>query len=328
MKIKNLDRLITGCFIFLILLAGFALAADVYFDGVNNYANGETVLDNLTCDTLKTTEGADVFSGGIGGADGKLRVTPNSTTLGLEVYYDATNGDIYYDQLWDNVQAEHVFRAKTSGGTPIEPVRIQNDGISIEATSGNKLEFGTSSVIEHAGTSVFINRDSAYTSIGTYGEWFFYDSYNNGISGTTRDAYLKDNGEFGYLTSSIRYKYNVRNLEDISFIYSLNPRIYDRKDGSRFNEMGLIAEEVEEVAPYFVSYNPIYGEPYNVINEFNETVEVRDIIGYEPETVNYGDLIVPLIKVVQEQKKDIDILENEIWIIKQQMCEWGETDFC
>jgi hypothetical protein len=56
-------------------------------------------------------------------------------------------------------------------------------------------------------------------------------------------------------TSSIAYKENVRPIDDaLEAISSLVGVVYDRKDGSKHNEAGLIAEEVEKVLPNIVEY--------------------------------------------------------------------------
>ena len=55
-------------------------------------------------------------------------------------------------------------------------------------------------------------------------------------------------------SSSIALKENFSTLENaIEKILRLEPKIYDRKDGSSFNEPGLIAEEVSSVIPDIVS---------------------------------------------------------------------------
>lgn len=56
-------------------------------------------------------------------------------------------------------------------------------------------------------------------------------------------------------TSSIVYKENINPISDaLDKIVNLQGYIYDRKDGSRSNEPGLIAEEVEKVIPSVITY--------------------------------------------------------------------------
>ena len=56
-------------------------------------------------------------------------------------------------------------------------------------------------------------------------------------------------------TSSIVYKENINPIENaLEKILQLSGFTYDRKDGSRYNEPGLIAEEVEKVIPNVITY--------------------------------------------------------------------------
>ena len=56
-------------------------------------------------------------------------------------------------------------------------------------------------------------------------------------------------------TSSIVYKENINPIENaLEKILQLSGFIYDRKDGSRYNEPGLIAEEVEKILPNVITY--------------------------------------------------------------------------
>jgi hypothetical protein len=62
----------------------------------------------------------------------------------------------------------------------------------------------------------------------------------------------------------------------------MDPVIYDRKDGSQKDEVGLIAEEVYKVAP--------------------ELVQLKD---GNPEGIKYTKLGVYLLKAVQDLKEEI-----------------------
>jgi hypothetical protein len=56
-------------------------------------------------------------------------------------------------------------------------------------------------------------------------------------------------------TSSIAYKENINPIEDaLTKILQLTGVVYDRKDGSRMAEPGLLAEEVEKIIPNVITY--------------------------------------------------------------------------
>jgi hypothetical protein len=91
-------------------------------------------------------------------------------------------------------------------------------------------------------------------------------------------------------TSSIAYKENVNPIMSaLEAIMQLTGVTYDRKDGSRTNEAGLIAEEVNKVLPNLVTKN----------EEGN------------PEGIQYTKLTAYLIECIKELKSEIDILKGK-----------------
>jgi hypothetical protein len=108
------------------------------------------------------------------------------------------------------------------------------------------------------------------------------DSSGNFAAGTiTATAFTE--------TSSIALKENISPINNaLSSILSLNGVVYDRKDGSRKNEAGLIAEEVYQILP-------------NLIGTDKEG---------KPESVNYSKLTAYLIEAVKELKLEIDSLKG------------------
>jgi len=112
--------------------------------------------------------------------------------------------------------------------------------------------------------------------------------YSTTVGVTNRDVYIDNTGLVGYVSSSIRYKENVKDL-DSSWIYNLNPVSYTYKSDKTYAEQyGLIAEEVNRIKPELVSY---------------------DKEG-KPETVSYSKLIAPLLKEIQKLNERIKILES------------------
>ncbi|MBU0763836.1 MAG: tail fiber domain-containing protein, partial [Bacteroidetes bacterium] len=103
--------------------------------------------------------------------------------------------------------------------------------------------------------------------------------------------------KLGYLSSSKRYKKDISDMENVDWLYELHPINYVyRNDDSKVRQYGLIAEEVEQVNPLFVSYN--------------ETGS--------PETVMYSKLISPMVKALQEQEKEKAEMKAEIESLKSE----------
>ena len=130
-------------------------------------------------------------------------------------------------------------------------------------------------------------------------------TYNNTI-GSAANQTIDANGDFYRSTaSSIRYKENIQvwNVSALDIISDLVPKTFTYKESyyrcpSR-GFLGLIAEEVAEVSPLLVDF----------ANE--------DGSG-DVENVRYANIVVPLIKAVQELKVQnesllarIEILENK-----------------
>ena len=91
-------------------------------------------------------------------------------------------------------------------------------------------------------------------------------------------------------TSSIVLKENINPIEDaLDAILKLTGKVYDRKDGSSYNEVGLIAEEVNKVIP-------------NVVK--------KDATG-NTESIYYSRLSAYLIEAVKALKTEIDSLKGK-----------------
>lgn len=109
------------------------------------------------------------------------------------------------------------------------------------------------------------------------------------------------------VTSDRRWKENIKpsNL-GLNFITQLNPVSYTRKnDEAQKTEYGLIAQDVEEV----LKADGI--ENTGMLNVTDEGM-------YE---LRYNDLIAPIIKAIQELKKENDELVDRIKILEQKLNE-------
>ena len=99
-------------------------------------------------------------------------------------------------------------------------------------------------------------------------------------------------GRITYDTSSCRYKSNIRNsVYGLCDILKLNSRMFEYKDGGR-TDVGLIAEEVNQVIPELAIKNP----------------------EGQPDAVSYDRMVSVLIKGMQEQQCIINLLKSCIGI--------------
>lgn len=127
------------------------------------------------------------------------------------------------------------------------------------------------------------------------------NAYTNQLLAANRkQVWVDDTGYIGWVASSERFKENIKDMEDLSWFYRLHPVNFNYiEDQSNLKQYGLIAEEVEKVNASFIT---------------------RDKEG-RVDGVNYSDLIAPMIKVVQDQKKEIDHLKSENAEIKAALCQ-------
>ena len=94
-------------------------------------------------------------------------------------------------------------------------------------------------------------------------------------------VYINSNGQLGTLTSSRRFKEQIRDMGDstnalmklrpVTFLYKPE---YDK--GPRTLQYGLIAEEVAEVYPELVAYEPD-GKPYTVKYQYLTTMLLNEM---------------------------------------------------
>ncbi len=115
-----------------------------------------------------------------------------------------------------------------------------------------------------------------------------------GITTATNNAIavLIDSGnQLGTVSSSIRYKENVRDLGDYSNrLYDLRPVMFNYKTSPQWQQTGLIAEEVEKVMPELVAYDG------NGI----------------PESVKYHELPTLLLAEIKKLRYELDMLKESL----------------
>lgn len=132
-----------------------------------------------------------------------------------------------------------------------------NAGGSHATTDSSNICIGSEAV----GVGGQSNRLQVGAGTGT-GNGQLNKSFVHGIFGITTAvndavAVLVDSaGQLGTVSSSIRYKENVRDMADASTpVLGLRPTLFNFKASPDIERMGLIAEEVLEVMPSLVAYN-------------------------------------------------------------------------
>ena len=143
------------------------------------------------------------------------------------------------------------------------------------------------------------------------------------ISGDYYMRYETDDGEIGYFTSKRVTKKNIESMSSsraIEIVNSLNPVNFEYKSekmpGLKF---GFIAEEVADVEPNLSSYHADYqyNEETGKIERDEETGEkIIKSDARVPCMWSMEGVISVLVKVAQEQQKEIEDLKQEIESLK------------
>jgi hypothetical protein len=133
------------------------------------------------------------------------------------------------------------------------------------------------------------------------------DVFGDTVGATNRDLYIDDTGLMGYVSSIKASKANINAIESTDWLYQLKPVSFNRRKKDKDEnytedtydelEYGLIAEEVEIVAPELCFYDYVNGNP-----------ELRG--------VHYTQLITPMLKALQEAAARIETLEAVVAALK------------
>lgn len=119
-------------------------------------------------------------------------------------------------------------------------------------------------------------------------------NFQEGIRGVITDAadaipvLVSSTGQLGTVSSSIKYKENVKDLSGSDIIHQLRPVEFNTKKHPNVKSIGLIAEEVEKIYPDMCVYQD--GELL---------------------TVDYSRLSILLLSEVQKLKYDLFMLKNK-----------------
>ena len=252
-----------------------SLALSANTNGVHNTAIGVNALQN------NLGGGANMASGGAALAS---NITGNNNTAaGDSALNSNTNGNFNtaagYAALFFNTSGNYNIGLGFEAGMNVigsSNIDIGNFGV---ATDTNIIRIGS------AQTSTFIA----------------------GISGATVASgvavYVNPSGQLGALTSSQRYKQDIRNMNDASdALLALHPVTFRYKpdiDPAGIPQFGLVAEEVEKVNPDLVAHDD-QGRPY---------------------TVRYEAVNAMLLNEFLKEHKKVEAQNTEIQDLKQSVAE-------
>jgi hypothetical protein len=255
-------------------------------------ASTSVSLDKLTFNTA-TTDLSDITSSD---TNNTIRAT-SSNNVGLEISRGATN-------------KEAVIRLRTA--------------------SANEWLIGMDDVTDSLDCQ-FYGYDVADWVLRlrqSDGAVFMPQVYGDTVTGEI--LYIDSNGQLGQTSSLTAHKTNILDIGDVSWIYNLNPKKFNyRKKESEDTysateyhtrlEYGLLAEDVSVINDEVCNYTNKKTHVKDCPDEHKSVKERCTCLCPSTKTltgVGYNRLITPLLKCIQNQKSEINILKNRVSLLE------------
>jgi hypothetical protein len=228
---------------------------------------------NLTSVASITASNAITANGGITLASSQVFTMNTGSSISANSVSVAVDKIGFLSTVSSNVQTQIDTKAPTSGpsftGTVTSSGTINANG-GISTSSGNDISFNnknltnvgslSTSSITSSGNDISFNNKNL-TNVGTVSATSFT---------ATSDRRIKEN------IVSLPSEYTIDNLKPVSFYNTLSNK----------NDIGFIAQDVEEVYPFMVNS------------------------GGEYKSLNYISIIGILVKEIQDLKKEIRQIKN------------------
>jgi hypothetical protein len=210
-------------------------------------------------------------------------------------------------------------------GTPAEAMRITSGGnVGIGCNPGYKLDVQASVAgyvfnsqntrnVSGDGNALFLlgnnaNNTSSYFIICSMASGDKMYVYGNG-------NIVNINNSYGAL-SDIKLKENIEDatpkLDDLMKVKIRNYNLI----GQEIKQIGVIAQELQEVFPAMVDESADF-EEIEITDEEGNTTKEKQPTGTTTKSVKYSVFVPMLIKAIQEQQSQIESLKAEIQTLKQ-----------
>ena len=271
--------------------------------------------------------------------DAAVQIVGHSNDHGLDLWTDASTGDVYIDARGDHDTYDMRFRTKTAG-TPVNPFTITGQGLVHVGDTDAPSDFFDVSVNSSGGRPGRFTQKSATGNILAL-EYSGVSPDDNtrmfltASDGTANRAIIYSDGDVwtsdaGTLTSDERLKTNIVDasdkLADLMRLrvrnYEWTPEYHPNKVGEK--KLGFIAQELETVFPSLITEhdialeNKIEEELYKPEDDIPDGKEIGDVKveakAHEPTMRKaYKNAFAPiLVKALQEVTVRLEAAEAKI----------------
>jgi uncharacterized protein YaiE (UPF0345 family) len=247
-----------------------------------------------------------------------------SKTDGIITQRGGTGWSIYRSYGGDGSTAnlvEFQIRNRVDGFNMVSIGNFSNHDLTFRTANTERMRITASGIVGIGGTvgagrlqAWGENQSSSNYALGVYnsggfGIFFVRNdgahflssfTYNNTVSGGTRSVYIDNSYALGGISSIRKSKKNIEEFNS-EWIYDLKPVQFNYrkkdKEGNYTEEIydeinyGLIAEDTAPIADFLINYN-------------EKEDGSKEMVGIE-----YMRLITPMLKEIQELKKEIEILK-------------------
>jgi hypothetical protein len=247
-------------------------------EGRDNTASGSTALFFNTTGNENTALGSHALAGNLDVSDGN-----GNTAVGFAALTASSGGSL-------NTALGHRAGQGLQGR--------ESDNIDIGANVGGVA--GESNTIRIGNTDIT-------------------DTFISGISGTTvaggAAVFVDSNGHLGTVTSSKRFKEEIRSMNKTSeAIFSLEPVTFRYKkeiDPAGTSQFGLVAEDVEKINPDLVVRDK-EGKTYSVRYEAVNAMLLNEFLKEHKKTEKLEATVASLITTVKEQAAQIQKVSPQL----------------
>jgi len=286
--------------------------------GSQNVAIGTQALQSSTSSGNTATGYAALFSNTIGDANtanGAFALVNNTTgfdnvAVGWEALVSNTGGHFNTATGFQALFRNTTGHSNTADG--VGAIHYNADGsfnVAMGGFVGLNIIHGNSNIYIGYGVSG-PSDESATTRIGNIGS----TAYNTG-----RYVQVDAAGKLGYVVSSRRYKHEIKPMEKASEgLYALKPVTYRYNgdiDPAHVRMFGLIAEEVNKVAPDLVVRNE-KGEPETLRLDSINAMLLNEFLKEHQKVRRLEAALAAVNERLKEQDAKIDKVNAKVELTK------------